>query len=123
MRPVITATLEGDSMTLNDGDGVVVNAILELKPGDWDASTGEVVDGVLVMTPAMRTRRCCGRDLELVAEAVRGSLTWGLWRCRRCERWYSIGPRLPAGWCTPLARACIELYCDYRAAVAAAYET
>jgi hypothetical protein len=32
----------------------IVNAIRELGPGIWDASTGKVVNGVLLMTPTSR---------------------------------------------------------------------
>jgi hypothetical protein len=103
-----------------DGEPIV-NAIRELGDGGCDASTGEVVDGVLVMTPTNRTGRCCNDGLTLVAEASRGQFTWGLWRCKHCERAYSIGPKLPPTWVSALARMCIELYCDYRTAVAAAY--
>jgi len=102
-------------------DAPIVNAIRELRPGDWDASPGEVSDGVLVMRPARRTRRCCDDQLELVAQATRGQFTWELRRCRHCERPYSIGPKLPGGWGGGLARICVELYCDYLAAVAEAY--
>ncbi len=108
-------------MTWDAGGVLIVNAIREFRPGDWDASEGEVVDGVLVLRPIRRRRRCCGQDLVLVAEAVRGNLTWGLWRCRRCERTYSIGPKLPPTWVNALARACIELYCQLGAKVEAAY--
>jgi hypothetical protein len=99
----------------------IVNAIREMRPGDWDATEGEVVDGILVMKVAKRRRSCCDQQLERVVEVSRGSLTWGLWRCTRCERTYSIGPKLPPTWVNALARACIKLYCEYQAAVAAAY--
>jgi hypothetical protein len=108
-------------MTWHAGGVEIVNAIREMRPGDWDASEGEVVDGVLVMRPTRRRRRCCGEDLVLVAEAARGSLTWGLWRCRRCERTYSVGPKLPPTWVSALARACIELYCEFVAKVETGY--
>lgn len=104
------------------GGEPIVNAICERRPGRRDASEGELVRGVLVMRPTARRRRCCGQELDLITEvrhATRPSLTWGLWRCGRCERSYSIGPELPAGWVAALARACVELYCDYTAAVAA----
>jgi hypothetical protein len=58
-------------MSWHAGGTEIVNAIREMRPGDWDASEGEVVDRILVLRPAMRTRRCCGRDLELVVEAER----------------------------------------------------
>jgi hypothetical protein len=112
-----------EQMSWHAGGTEIVNAIRELRPGDWDASEGEVVDRILVLRPAMRTRRCCGRDLELVVEAERGTLTWGLWRCSRCERAYSVGPELPPTWVGALARACIELYCDFCAEVEAAYQS
>jgi len=108
-------------MTVDDGDEAIVNAICDLRPGDWDASVGEVIDGILVLRRTRRPTQCCDRELVLVAEASRGTLTWGLWRCSRCERSYSIGPKLPPTWVSALARACVELYRDYRAAVAAAY--
>jgi hypothetical protein len=105
-------------------DGVrIVNAIREMRPGDWDASEGEVVDRILIMRDAKRRQRCCGQELVLVAEASHPSLgTWGLWRCSCCERRYSIGPKLPRTWVSALARFCIELYCDLQRQVAAAHE-
>ncbi len=99
----------------------IVNAIREWGDQGLDASTGEVVDGILIMRPAERIHCCCDDDLEVVAEAARGTLTWGLWRCTHCERSYSIGPKLPPTWVSPLARMCIELYRDYLRAVAIAY--
>jgi hypothetical protein len=108
-------------MTLHAGGVPILSAIREMRPGDWDASDGEVVDGVLVMRPIRRRRRCCGEELVLVAEAVRGDLTWELRRCRCCERTYSIGPKLPPTWVSALARACIELYCEFVAKVETAY--
>jgi hypothetical protein len=105
----------------NAGGEPIVNAICELRPGEWDASEGEVSNGVLVMRPTKRRRRCCNDELYCVVEVENGTLTWGLWRCRHCERSYSIGPKLPGGWVGRLADICIELYCDYQAAVAAAY--
>jgi hypothetical protein len=116
------ATLEGEPLVWDIDGRPIVNAIREFRPGDWDASTGEVVDGILVMRPARRVRRCCGEGLYLVTEATRGQFVWGLWRCRRCERSYSIGPRLPATWVGRLAQVCIELCCDYQKAVADAYD-
>jgi hypothetical protein len=68
-----------EQMSWHAGGTEIVNSIREMRPGDWDASEGEVVDRILVLRPATRTRRCCGRDLELVVEAERGTLTWGLW--------------------------------------------
>lgn len=108
-----------------DGERVV-NAICELRPGQWDASEGELIDGVLVMRPARRQHDCCGKELDLIVEVAhpnQESRTWGLWRCKRCERSYSIGPKLPNAWIGAIARVCIELYCDYRAAVATARDT
>jgi hypothetical protein len=102
--------------------GEIVNAIRQGVDA-CEASEGEVVDGILVLRPAKRTTHCCDEPLELVAEARRGSMTWGLWRCKRCERSYSIGPKLPPTWVSALARTCIALYCDYRDAVAAAYRS
>jgi hypothetical protein len=93
--------------------------------GNWDASLGEVVEmvegNVLVMRRAERQRECCGKDLTLVAAASRGSMTWELRRCLRCEREYSIGPALPPCWVSGLARRCIALYEAYEEAVAEAY--
>ena len=77
------------------GDEPVVNAIRELRRGHWLASEGELVDGVLVMRPIRRRRRCCGDDLYLITEVrhpTYRSFTWSLRRCRHCERSYSIGP-------------------------------
>jgi hypothetical protein len=118
-----TATLEGDPMRTT-GDEPIVNAILEVRPGIWHASEGELDRRVLVMKPARRRRRCCGEALSVVVEVshpTHPSFTWGLWRCGRCERTYSLGPRLPAGWTAALARVCVELYRDYVTAVAATY--
>jgi len=109
-------------MSWEAGGVRIVNAIREMRPGDWDATEGEVRNGILLMKMAKRRRVCCGQMLERVVEVRRGSLTWGLWRCTRCEAAYSIGPKLPPTWVSSLARACIELYCSYHAAVAAAYE-
>jgi len=40
-------------------------------------------------------------------------------RCTRCERTYSIGPKLPPDvWVSALARTCIELFREYQAALA-----
>lgn len=89
--------------------------------GHWHASQAEVIDGVLILRRAERQRECCGADLTLVAEARRGSMTWELRRCLRCEREYAIGPALPPTWVNALARQCIDLYAEYQAAVAAAY--
>ncbi len=89
--------------------------------GNWDASVGEVVEGVLVMRRAERQRECCEAELALVAAASRGSMTWELRRCLRCEREYSIGPALPPCWVTALASRCIDLHEEYEAAVAEAY--
>jgi len=108
-------------MSNDANDGRIVNAICQLRPGEWDASEGEVVDGILVMRPTTRRRLCCDRPLELVVEAGDGPRTWGLWRCRRCERTYSFGPKLPATWVGVLARACIGLYEEFQAKVAEAY--
>lgn len=108
-------------MTWKADDVEIVNAICEVRPGDWDATDAEVIDGILVMRPTKRRARCCNHDLVLVAAASRGSLTWEMRRCIRCERAYSIGPKLPPTWVGALARACIELYCEFRAAVAEAY--
>ena len=105
----------------NAADEPIVNAIRALRPGDWDASEGEVRDRVLVMRSTRRRRRCCDEELSCVVEVARGTLTWGLWRCRRCERSYSVGPELPRGWGDRLASTCVELYRDYHAAIAAAY--
>lgn len=101
-------------------DGRIVNAILELRAGEWDATTGEVVDGILVMRPAKRTRECCDEEPELVAHAEREPFRWELRCCRRCGRSYSIGPALPPVMVSPLSRAMIELYDAYRAAVISA---
>jgi hypothetical protein len=110
-------------MELNGGGELIVNAICELRPGNWQASRGEVERGVLLMRPCRRRRRCCGESLILLAQATHpehSSFTWGLWRCGRCGRSYSIGPRLPQGvWVSAIARICIELYRDYQAAVLA----
>lgn len=104
-----------------EADGTpIVNAIRE-DIGNWEASDGEVVRGILIMRMAQRRRSCCGRPLERIAGVRRGSLTWELWSCTECERTYSIGPKLPPTWVSALARECIELYCDYRAAVAVAH--
>lgn len=93
--------------------------------GNWDASVGDVVEmaegNVLIMRKAERQRECCGCDLTLVAEARRGSMSWELRRCLRCEREYSIGPALPPCWLSALARRCIDLYVEYQASVAEAY--
>lgn len=61
-------------MSWHAGGTEIVNSIREMRPGDWDASEGEVVDRILVLRPAMRTRRCCGRDLELVVGAGHADL-------------------------------------------------
>jgi hypothetical protein len=99
----------------------IVNAIREFRPGDWDASTGEVFDGILLLRPTRRITRCCDEDLYLVAEATHYQFVWGLWRCRQCESSYSIGPKLPPGWVGRLGEILIALYCDYQKAVADAY--
>jgi hypothetical protein len=106
-----TARPEGQRIVLAIREGL----------GKWEASEGEVVEGVLVMRRAERQRECCGEDLTLVAEASRGSLTWELRRCLRCEREYSNGPVLPACWVTALAGRCIDLYEAYEAEVSKAY--
>lgn len=103
-----------------DADPVILFAIRE-GIGQWDASTGEVVEKVLIMHRAERRSQCCGRDLTLVAEVARGSMTWGLWRCTCCEAEYSIGPALPATWVSALSRRCIEMYSDLQGAIAEAY--
>jgi hypothetical protein len=106
------------------GDEPVVNAIRELRTGHWLASEGELVDGVLVMRPIRRRHRCCGEELYLITEVrhrTYRSFTWSLRRCRHCECSYSIGPRLPDVWVGALARVCIELYCNYTAAVRDTY--
>jgi hypothetical protein len=92
-----------------------------MRPGTWDASEGEVSNGVLIMKPTRRRVSCCGQPLELLAEASRGSLRWGLWRCTTCEQAYSIGPKLPDCWVHALARACIELYETLQAEIDHAY--
>ena len=109
-----------DDMTHHHGQGRIVLAIRE-GLGHWEASAGEVVEGVLIMRRAERRRQCCGSDLTLVAAASRGSLKWQLLRCLRCEREYSIGPALPPCRVTALATRCIDLYEQYQAAVSKAY--
>ena len=92
------------------GDEPVVNAIRELRPGHWLASEGKLIDGVLVMRPIRRRRRCCGDDLYLITEVrhpTYRSFTWSLRRCRHCERSYSLGPRLPDAW-VGRAGACVH---------------
>ena len=106
----------------DDTNPVIVNAIFAPRRGRWDATEGEVIDRILVMRPAMRRRRCCGQDLDLVTAASRGSFTWELRRCGRCERTFSIGPKLPPTWGSVLAQRCITLYSEYQAAVAAVYQ-
>jgi hypothetical protein len=61
----------------NTDGAPIVNAIRELRPGDWDASVGEVSDGVLVMRPARRTRRCCDDELYCVVEVEHGYVDLG----------------------------------------------
>jgi hypothetical protein len=100
--------------------GRIVNAILELRRGDWDATTGEVSNGVLVLRPTRRVRECCGE--ELITKTTRGMFTWELRRCGHCHRSYSIGPALPPVMISPLARNLIELYTAHQDAVAAAGE-
>jgi hypothetical protein len=105
------------------GEEPVVNAIRELRPGHWLASEGEVVDGVLVIRPIRRRRRCCGDELYVIAGAPShlSNVRMVPATLQALRRSYSIGPRLPRGWVSALAPVCIELYCDYIAAVGDAY--
>jgi hypothetical protein len=104
-----------------EGNGApIVNAVLERRAGDFDASEGEVHEGVLLIRPVKRRHACCGRPLTRVVEVGTPPHSWGLWWCRECERLYSIGPKLPKNvWVSALARECISLYEAYIAAVAA----
>src|SRR6185437_3633151 len=89
MRPLVTATLEGGATMWTAGDEPVVHAIRVLRPGHWPASEGELIDGVLVMRPIRRRRRCCGDELYLITEvrhATYRAFTLSLRRCSHCER-------------------------------------
>jgi hypothetical protein len=116
----MSAGPSNEDLPKRDADPVILFAIRE-GIGQWPASTGQVVENVLIMRRAERRRQCCGRDLTLVAEVTRGSMTWGLWRCTGCESEYSIGPALSPGWVNTLARLCIDLYSDLQTAIAEAY--
>lgn len=109
-------------MSCEAGGVRIVNAILD-NTGEGNASEGEVSHGILIMRRVERRRSCCDQPLARAVEVGQGSFTWGLWRCTRCERTYSIGPKLPPGvWVSALARTCIELFREYQATLAALKE-